>query len=75
MSKVLVFNLPGHGHVNPTLALVQELAAQGEEVIYYLTDEFKHKIQSTGVAFRRYEPVPREQAQPMRELLKSAGGY
>ncbi len=62
MSKVLVFNHPAHGHVNPTLAVVQELAARGEEVLYYLTDEFKHKIQSTGVAFRRYEPVARVQS-------------
>jgi MGT family glycosyltransferase len=65
MSKVLVFNLSGHGHVNPTLAVVQELAARGEEVIYYLTDEFKHKIQSTGATFRRYEPVAREQRQSL----------
>jgi hypothetical protein len=63
MSKVLVFNIPAHGHVNPTLAVVQELVARGEEVMYYLTDEFKHKIQSTGVAFRRYEPVARPQNQ------------
>ncbi len=65
MSKVLVFNLSGHGHVNPTLAVVQELTARGEEVIYYLTDEFKHQIQSTGATFRRYEPVAKEQRQSL----------
>ncbi len=65
MSKVLVFNLSGHGHVNPTLAVVQELTARGEEVIYYLTDDFKHKIQSTGATFRRYEPVAKEQRQSL----------
>jgi MGT family glycosyltransferase len=65
MSKVLVFNLSGHGHVNPTLAVVQELTARGEEVIYYLTDEFKHKIQSTGATFRRYEPMAKEQRQSL----------
>lgn len=65
MSKVLVFNLSGHGHVNPTLAVVQELTARGEEVIYYLTDEFKHKIQSTGATFRRYERMSQEQCQSL----------
>ncbi len=25
MAKVLMFNFPGEGHVNPTLALIEEL--------------------------------------------------
>jgi len=35
MSKHLVFVVtPGHGHVNPTLPLVEELVARGHRVTY-----------------------------------------
>jgi len=33
MSKVLFFNFPGEGHVNPTIALVEELVKKGEDVL------------------------------------------
>ena len=29
MAKVLMFNFPGEGHVNPTLALIEELVKEG----------------------------------------------
>ncbi len=54
MSKVFFFNIPFHGHVNPSLGLVQELVKNGEEVIYYNLDSFREKIESTGAVFRRY---------------------
>lgn len=37
MSKVLFLNIPSHGHINPTLGLVNELHKQGEEITYFLT--------------------------------------
>jgi MGT family glycosyltransferase len=55
MAKVLVFNEPMYGHVHPTLAVVHELVARGEHVIYYNTDEFAQAIEATGAKFRRYE--------------------
>lgn len=54
MSKVFFFNIPFHGHVNPSLGLVKELVLRGEEVIYYCTDSFKEKIESTGAVYRSY---------------------
>lgn len=54
MSKVFFFNIPFHGHVNPSLGLVKELVRRGEEVIYYCTDSFKEKIESTGAVYRSY---------------------
>jgi MGT family glycosyltransferase len=54
MSKVIFFNVPAHGHTNPTLALVEELVNRGEEVIYYSFDEFKIKIEQTGAKYRNY---------------------
>ncbi len=55
MSKILVFNVPAHGHVNPTLPVVRELVSRGEQVAYYLTDEFEPQIRHTGAAFRRID--------------------
>lgn len=52
MSKALFFCIPAHGHVNPTLALVEELVKKGEQVIYYCSEEFRAKIERTGAEFR-----------------------
>jgi NDP-glycosyltransferase len=57
MFKVLVFNVPAHGHVNPTLPVVGELLTRGEQVVYYLTDEFEPQIRHTGSSFRRIEGI------------------
>jgi MGT family glycosyltransferase len=55
MSRILVFNVPAHGHVNPTLPVVRELVVRGEQVVYYLTDEFEPQIRRTGAGFRRVD--------------------
>lgn len=55
MLKVLVFNFPGEGHINPTIALVEELIQRGEEVIYYCVEEYRKKIEKTKATFRAYE--------------------
>ena len=34
MAKALFLSLPLHGHVNPSLPLVRELVARGDEVVY-----------------------------------------
>src|SRR5438093_10158656 len=54
MATYAVFCTPGYGHVNPTLALAQELVARGEQVIYYLTEEFRPAVEATGATFRPY---------------------
>jgi MGT family glycosyltransferase len=57
MAKAVFFNIPAHGHVNPTLPLVQELMRRGETVIYYVTEEFRPKIEGAGVECRTYESL------------------
>lgn len=52
MSKILIFNVPQTGHLNPSLALTQELIKKGEQVIYYEDDQFKEVIEATGANFR-----------------------
>lgn len=55
MAKYVFLNMPLQGHVNPTLAVAQELVNRGQEVSYYLTEEFRNAVQATGATFRPYE--------------------
>jgi MGT family glycosyltransferase len=57
MSKILVFNVPAHGHVNPTLPVVGELIARREQIIYYLTEEFEPQVRHTGASFRQIDGI------------------
>ncbi len=54
MSKAFFFSIPFSGHVNPGVGLARELVEKGEEVIYYCTDSFREKIESSGAVFRSY---------------------
>src|SRR5690606_12356667 len=54
MAKIIWLNIPGHGHVNPTLPVVQELVRRGHEIIYYNTEDFRAKIEATGATMRAY---------------------
>src|ERR687890_2148396 len=64
VSKILVFNVPAHGHVNPTLPVVRELVSRGEQVVYYLTDEFEPQIRQTGAEFRGIKDIQQRGAGP-----------
>jgi len=55
MTTYIFLNVPGHGHVNPTLGVAQELVRRGERVIFYLTEEFRSAVGATGATFRSYE--------------------
>ncbi len=78
MAKVLFLSAPAHGNVNPTLGLVSELVKQGEEVIYFSSDDFKEKIEKTGAQFRSYTEdmdifkIGKVPFEPMHRILKSA---
>ena len=54
MAKLLFFNIPAYGHVNPTLPVVTELVQRGHHVIYYNSDTFEQAINGTGAEFRSY---------------------
>ena len=38
MARGLFLIIPGHGHVNPTIGLVQELIKKGDEIVYITAD-------------------------------------
>ncbi|MRN54972.1 macrolide family glycosyltransferase [Paenibacillus monticola] len=54
MAKVMIFSLPFFSHVKPTLPLVAELLARGEEVIYYSDEPYRELLQEYDVTFRSY---------------------
>jgi MGT family glycosyltransferase len=47
--------MPAYGHVNPTLAIAQELVKRGQEVIYYVSEPFREAAQATGATVRCYD--------------------
>ena len=56
MGRCVFFNLPGaSGHINPTVGMVEELIAHGEEVIYYAGEDSRAKFTKLGVKFRTYD--------------------
>lgn len=68
MTKYAFLNIPAHGPVNPTLAVAQELVQRGEEVLYYLTEEFRATIESTGATLRPYESLLTNLQAPTMQL-------
>ena len=51
MSKIVFFSIPAHGHTNPTLKVVEELASQGHQVWYFSYNFLREKIESAGATF------------------------
>jgi MGT family glycosyltransferase len=54
VAKALFLGLPLHGHTNPSLPLVRELVARGDEVAYYATAPFAAAIERAGARYRPY---------------------
>ena len=55
MAKLLFINGPAEGHINPTLAVVQELVRRGEEVVYFTTENFRERLESIGAVVKTYD--------------------
>ena len=49
--KIVFFNIPAHGHTNPTLGIVKELLKNNHEVYYYSYEIMRGKIESSGAHF------------------------
>ena len=54
MATAWFYNIPFHGHINPTLPLVQELVRRGDEVTYFAGPRFEEKILATGARYGSY---------------------
>lgn len=53
--KILFINLPYHGHVVPTIGLVQELIKKGCEVTYLMPFDWEDKVLESGAQFHGYQ--------------------
>lgn len=52
MARGLFLNTArSHGHINPTIGLVKELVARGDEVVYVSSKEFKEKLEKAGAKY------------------------
>ena len=61
MSKIVFFNIPAHGHTNPTLSVVRELVCNGHDVWYYSYNSLREKIESAGATFISCDDYDTEQ--------------
>lgn len=57
MPKALFFNVPAHGHVNPSLPLVAELVRRGHDITYFVSEGFRAQIEATGATWQPYTSV------------------
>jgi len=74
MARVAFLNIPAHGHTNPTLPVVKELALRGEEVTYFSSNTFAPKIEAAGARFVSYrEGVPFDSHAIDKNIFVNAG--
>ena len=71
--KVLFINLPYHGHVVPTVGLVQELTRLGCQVTYLLPFDWEDRIAGSGAEFYGYKNH-RQLAEQMKNAWAAADG-
>ncbi len=54
MTHIWFFNIPYHGHINPTLPLMRALVNRGDAVTYFAGPNFEARIRATGATYRGY---------------------
>ena len=70
MSKFVFFNIPAHGHTNPTLGVVRELVARGHKVWYYSYNIMREKIESAGATFITCDDYNAEQKLSAKDSVR-----
>ena len=54
MSRIVMIAMPAAGHVNPSVPLVRELVRRGNDVTFYVAEEFRTVAEQIGATFRAY---------------------
>jgi MGT family glycosyltransferase len=65
--RLAFFNIPAHGHVNPTLPVVAELVRRGVEVSYICAEPYRARVEAIGATFHAYPSMA-------QDLAPSEGG-
>lgn len=55
MARVLFVNGGSEGHINPTIGVVQELIARGDEVVYFCIEAFRERLERRGALVRTFD--------------------
>ncbi len=58
MSKVIFFNIPASGHINPSVPVIRELVRRGEQVICLNMEAIGPTMEATGATFIAYPKLP-----------------
>ncbi len=69
--RILFVNLPYHGHVIPTIGLVQELIKAGHQVTYLMPYDWESRIAESGADFLGYENNPQLDKQIRNAFFKA----
>lgn len=69
--KILFINLPYHGHVIPTIGLVQALIQAGHQVTYLMTWDWADKIAECDADFLGYDNNPKLDKQIRNAFFKA----
>ena len=51
--KVVAFNVPTSGHVDPSIPLTAELVSRGHTINYYLTEGYRRRVETAGATFHQ----------------------
>lgn len=69
--QIMFINLPYHGHVIPTIGLVQELIKAGHQVTYLMPYDWASSLKDSGAAFLGYENSPKLDKQIRNAFFKA----
>ena len=69
--RILFINLPYHGHVIPTIGLIQELIKAGYQVTYLMPHDWEERIADSGAEFLGYENNPQLDKQIRNAFFKA----
>ena len=69
--KILFINLPYHGHVIPTIGLVQKLIKAGHQVTYLMPYDWEDRITDSGAEFLGYKNAPKLDKQIRNAFFKA----
>ena len=69
--RILFINLPYHGHVIPTIGLVQALIKAGHQVSYLMPHDWADKVADSGAEFLGYENNPQLDKQIRNAFFKA----
>lgn len=63
--KALFFNVPAHGHINPSLPLVAELTRRGHQITYFTTEAYRAKVEAAGAKVHIYNRIQDDYFDPL----------